>query len=89
MNKDLDRMHIEIDLFRQKSDPKNILVCFSEDYHSEQRHLLQASSSAVSAQSVIECLQKIVSRLVEGSVFGNAGPPGTLETVPVQTGPQR
>jgi hypothetical protein len=78
----LDRLHIEIDLFRQPEDKKNVLVCFSEDYHLEQRHLLQSTTVAVSAGAIKECLAKIIASLIGGSVFKDASTPGTTETVP-------
>jgi hypothetical protein len=73
----MDRLHIDLDLFREASDPRNVLVCFAEDYHAEQRHLLQSTTVAVSSASIKEALSKIVSRIVEGSVFSDASPPGT------------
>jgi hypothetical protein len=80
----LDRLHLEVDLFRQQEDLKNVLVCFAIDYHSEQRHLLQSTTVPVSSISIKECLTKIISRLVEGSVFNDASPPGTAETLSAQ-----
>jgi hypothetical protein len=74
MNPSLDRLHIEFDVFRQAGDDKNVLVCFSSDYHSEQRHLLQSTTAPVSSESITECLTNLVSRLIEGSVFKDATP---------------
>jgi hypothetical protein len=81
----VDRLHIDIDLFREPNDPRHVLVCFSQDYHAEQRHLLQSTTVPVSSASIKECLAKIMSRIVEGSVFNDASPPGTAPPVPSQT----
>jgi hypothetical protein len=70
------------DIYRERADPRHILVCFSVDGgRTMQRHLLQSSRVPVSMASVQECLSKIVSRLVEGSVFNDASPPGTAAPV--------
>lgn len=70
-----DRLNISIDVYRQQDDHHFVLVCYAIDYHSEQRHLLKSTSVPVSTESIKECLTKIVSRLVEGSVFNDASPP--------------
>jgi hypothetical protein len=71
------------DIYREKADPRNILVCFSTDGgRTMQRHLLQSTGVPVSMASVQECLAKIVSRLVEGSVFNDASPPGAAPQIP-------
>jgi hypothetical protein len=82
----MDRLHIDIDLFREPDDHRHILVCFAIDYHAEQRHLLQSTTVPVSAASIKECLTKIVSRIVEGSIFNDADPPGTAPAVPSPKG---
>jgi len=71
----MDRLHLEFDIYRQQDDPKNVLVCFASDYHSEQRHLLQSTAVPVSAESIVECVANISGRLIEGSVFNDASPP--------------
>lgn len=81
----LDRLHIELEVFRQPEDPKNVLVCFAQDYRSEQRHLLQSTSAPVSTASIRECLTKIISRLIEGSVFNDCDPPRTATSVSEST----
>lgn len=74
-----------VDLYRQPTDPKNVMVCFSVDGgRTMQRHLLQSTTEPVSSQSVRECLAKILSRLVEGSVFDDASSPRAAPAVPVE-----
>jgi hypothetical protein len=64
-----------VDIYREPDDLHNVLVCFSTDGgRTMQRHLLQSTTVPVSMQSVQQCLGKIVSRLVEGSVFDASSP---------------
>jgi hypothetical protein len=71
MKTGLQRLHIELELFRDPDDCKHVLVCFSQDHHAEQRHLLAHDSQPVSQESITESLTKIVTQIIEGSEFSN------------------
>lgn len=83
MSSHLERLcfNLEVNLYREKDDPKNVLVCFSIDHHAEQRHLLQSGRVPVSTLSLIECLAKVIRRIIEGSAFDDASSPRETQTV--------
>jgi hypothetical protein len=74
----IEKLQMEIEIFRQEGKPGSVLICFRADGQAEQKHLLQSTTGVVSTASVVEAVEKIISQIVEGSVFNDGSPPGTV-----------
>lgn len=72
----MQRLSILIGVYREENKPERVLVTHNQDYTLEQHHLLSTEHLhprvPVSQETIIECLTKIVSRIIERSIYSNA-----------------
>lgn len=82
----MQRLQIVIGVYREENKPQRVLVTHCQDYTVEQHHLISTEHHPgrvpVSAESITECLQKLMSRIIERSIFNAPLEPAAHEHNP-------
>jgi len=67
-----DRFRITLELWRFKTEPQFVRICFQEDEHAEQHLDLHGHVGPVTSLMINKALFKLVRFLVDNSVYGDA-----------------